>query len=171
MSINSGMMSSLTDDWATPIVFFNQLNEEFHFTLDPCAYPYSAKCDRYFTAEDDGLVQDWGQEVVFMNPPYGRGIGVWLRKARLSALAGATVVCLIPSRTDTAWWHEEVMLAAEIRLVVGRLTFGDATSAAPFPSAVVVFRPGTHKLVVSTMEQGEGPPPNIDDLFNELDNL
>jgi phage N-6-adenine-methyltransferase len=128
--------SSETDTWATPQDFFDELNEEFNFTLDPCCLPSSAKCDKYYTPEDDGLSKSWDGEVVFMNPPYGREIGKWMKKA---SEAKATVVCLVPSRTDTRWWHDYAM-KGDIRFIKGRLKFGDATNSAPFPSAVVIFR-------------------------------
>ena len=132
--------SSKTDLWATPQNFFDRLDSEFNFTLDPCSDGNNNKCKRYFTKEDDGLVQDWSGETVFMNPPYGRVIGDWIKKAYKESLNGATVVCLIPSRTDTKYWHEYVMKAEEIRFVKGRLKFGDSSNSAPFPSAVVIFR-------------------------------
>lgn len=136
-----GMFSSATDEWATPQELFDQLNAEFSFTLDVCATADNAKCERYFTPELDALLQDW-HGVCWMNPPYGRRIGRWLRKAHESSLAGATVVCLIPSRTDTAWWHDYVM-RGEIRFVRGRLYFNDGPGRSPFPSAIVVFRGDT----------------------------
>ena len=132
--------SSATDEWPTPQDFFDRLNEEFHFTLDVCATPENAKCPRYFTKRENGLLQKW-TGTCWMNPPYGREIGQWVKKAYESALEGATVVCLLPARTDTAWWHDYCM-KGEIRFVRGRLKFGSATENAPFPSAVVVFRPG-----------------------------
>lgn len=101
--LNAGLFSSATGEWSTPQDVYDALDTEFGFTLDPCATPENAKCERYFTKEDDGLAQEW-TGVVFMNPPYGRQIGRWLKKAYESALAGATVVCLVPSRTDTRWW-------------------------------------------------------------------
>jgi phage N-6-adenine-methyltransferase len=110
-----------------------------------CASASNHKCRRFFTEADDGLAQDWGREVAWCNPPYGRhggGIAAWMAKAASASRAGATVVCLVPSRTDTAWWHESVMKAAEVRLVRGRLAFGDAKTNAPFASAIIVFRPG-----------------------------
>ena len=132
--------SSATDEWPTPQDFFDRLNEEFHFTLDVCATPENAKCPRYFTKRENGLLQKW-TGICWMNPPYGREIGQWVQKAYTSALEGATVVCLLPARTDTAWWHDYCM-KGEIRFVRGRLKFGNASENAPFPSAVVVFRPG-----------------------------
>lgn len=131
--------SSATDVWATPQSLFDELNAEFAFTLDVCALPENAKCNRYFTPETDGLTQAWLGSC-WMNPPYGRTIGQWVGKAYESALQGATVVCLLPSRTDTQWWHEYVTKADEVRFVRGRVRFGNATASAPFPSAIVVFR-------------------------------
>ena len=132
--------SSKTDDWATPQSFFNRLDNEFNFTLDPCANELNAKCPKFFTKDDDGLTQSWAGERVFMNPPYGRVIGDWVRKAYEEAQNDNTVVvALIPARTDTKYWHEYVMKAKEIRLVKGRLKFGDGRNSAPFPSAVVIF--------------------------------
>lgn len=134
------MFSSATDLWATPQPFFDRLNAEFGFTLDPCSDGTNNKCAKYFTAETDGLAQDWAPEIVFMNPPYGRNIGDWIRKAYEESRKGATVVALIPSRTDTRYWHDYVMKAEEIRFIKGRIKFGDGSGPAPFPSAVVVFR-------------------------------
>lgn len=131
--------SSKTDQWPTPVDFFKKLDEEFRFQTDVCASPDNAKCARFFTKADDGLSQDW-VGMCWMNPPYGRAIKDWMRKAYESSFAGATVVCLVPARTDTAWWHDYAA-KGEVRFVRGRLKFGDAKSGAPFPSAVVVFRP------------------------------
>lgn len=131
--------SSATDLWATPQSLFDELNVEFAFTLDVCATADNAKCGAYFTRDQDGLSQPW-IGVCWMNPPYGRDIGRWVRKAYESSLNGTTVVCLIPARTDTRWWHDYVTHADETRFVRGRLRFGNATAGAPFPSAIVVFR-------------------------------
>jgi phage N-6-adenine-methyltransferase len=131
--------SSNTCEWATPQPFFDQLNAEFGFTTDVCATPDNAKCAHYFTQEQDGLQQEW-TGMCWMNPPYGREIGAWVRKAYESANRGATVVCLLPARTDTRWWHEYCM-KGEIRFVRGRLKFGGSKNSAPFPSAVIIFRP------------------------------
>jgi phage N-6-adenine-methyltransferase len=132
--------SSRTDLWATPLSFYAKLDAEFGFTLDVCAIADNAKCARYYTPAEDALRQRW-DGTCWMNPPYGRQIGRWIEKAYVSAQQGATVVCLVPARTDTRWWHVWVMRADEIRLVRGRLKFGDGRNSAPFPSAVVVFRP------------------------------
>jgi phage N-6-adenine-methyltransferase len=132
--------SSATDLWSTPQDFYDKLNEEFHFTLDVCATPENAKCERYFTKEQDGLAQEW-RGVCWMNPPYGREIGKWMKKAAFSSILPyvATVVCLVPARTDTAWWHNYA-IHGEVRFIRGRLRFGGAKASAPFPSAVVIFR-------------------------------
>lgn len=130
--------SSNTDLWATPQDLFDQQNAKYGFTLDVCALPDNAKCQRYFTPADDGLAQVWSG-VCWMNPPYGRVIGSWMAKAYRSALQGAVVVCLVPARTDTAWWHEYAM-KGEIEFLRGRLKFGGHKNSAPFPSAIVVFR-------------------------------
>lgn len=139
---NAGLFTSTSDEWATPQDFFDQLDHEFGFTLDPCATTSNAKCRRFFTRAEDGLSQPWSG-VVFMNPPYGRVIGEWVHKAFAESRDGSTVVSLIPSRTDTAYWHRWVMRAAEIRFVRGRLKFGSGRGCAPFPSAIVVFLPGS----------------------------
>ena len=130
--------SSNTDIWSTPQDFYNKLNAEFSFNLDPCALPENAKCEQFFTPEIDGLKQSWWGHRVFMNPPYGRKIGKWVEKA---ATCGADItVGLLPARTDTRWFHEYIYGKAEIRFVKGRLKFGDAKNAAPFPSMVVVWK-------------------------------
>lgn len=139
MALNMGMFMSATDDWATPQDFFDRLDREFHFDLDVCATAGNAKCPRFFTPQEDGLSQDWNG-VCWMNPPYGRGIGAWVEKAYQTSMRGGTVVCLLPARTDTAWWHDWCM-RGEIRFVRGRLKFGGGKGNAPFPSAVVIFRP------------------------------
>jgi len=129
--------SSKTDLWSTPQDFFDKLNSVHGFTLDACATPENAKCQRHFTKSDDGLSQQW-DGVVWMNPPYGREIGKWMRKAYESAESGAKVVCLVPARTDTAWWHDYAT-KGQIEFIRGRLKFGGAKTSAPFPSAVVIF--------------------------------
>ena len=138
--INAGLMSSLTPEWGTPQGFFDELNVEFGFTLDVCASDWNHKCDRFFTEKVDGLSQVW-DGVCWMNPPYGREIKFWMAKAVESWKAGATVVCLVPARTDTAWWHDYAM-QGEIRFLRGRLKFeavDGVKSSAPFPSAVIIY--------------------------------
>lgn len=139
--INNSMFTSNTAEWATPQAFFDELNKEFDFTLDPCATPQNAKCARYFTKEIDGLSQSWGGEKVFCNPPYGRDISKWVAKAHGETLSGAKiVVMLIPARTDTAYFHDYIYQKHEVRFIRGRLHFNESKNAAPFPSMVVVMR-------------------------------
>lgn len=143
------MFSSKSDAWATPQKFFDELNAEFHFNLDPCADSSNAKCDKFFTEEDDGLTKSWEGYTVFCNPPYGRNTtGKWIEKAyRESRNPNTMVVCLVPARTDTRWFHDYVIGKSEIRFVRGRLKFGDGTSPAPFPSMVVIFGSDSPNLV------------------------
>jgi site-specific DNA-methyltransferase (adenine-specific) len=135
------MTTSTTPEWATPQDFYDALDREFGFTLDVAASADNAKCDRYFTEAEDGLSQEWAPAVCWMNPPYGRTIEYWVAKAAIEAARGATVVGLVPSRTDTRWWHSWVMPMAEIRYVKGRIRFSGHAKDAPFPSAIVVWRP------------------------------
>jgi phage N-6-adenine-methyltransferase len=145
-SKNNGRYNGRGRDWGTPPELFAQLDAEFHFELDPCATTASAKCARYFTEADNGLEQDWGCARVFMNPPYGREIYAWTRKARKSAQAGALVVGLLPASTDLAWWHDDVVAAhAEVRYLRGRVRFltgGPYRASGFFASVVVIWRPG-----------------------------
>ena len=134
--------SSKTDLWETPQDLFDSLNNEFHFDVDVCALPENAKCPIYFTPEQDGLKQEW-EGSCWMNPPYGRKIGEWMRKAHESEGFGTQVVCLVPARTDTTWWHNYAM-KGEVRFIKGRLKFGGCKNNAPFPSAIVIFR-GRHR--------------------------
>lgn len=137
----NAMFSSRSDLWGTPQDFSNKLNAEFSFTLDVCALPENAKCPVFFSPESDGLAQPW-IGTCWMNPPYGRGISAWVRKAWQSAQEGATVVCLLPARVDTAWFHD-LCIKADVRFIRGRLKFGNEKNSAPFPSMVVIFR-GMH---------------------------
>ena len=133
---NAVMFSSKTDMWETPKDFFDELDKEFHFTCDVCATKENAKCAKYYTPEQDGLKQEW-DGICWMNPPYGKTIGKWVKKA---AESKATVVCLLPARTDTKWFHEYIYGKAEIRFVKGRIKFGNSKNSAPFPSMIVIFR-------------------------------
>lgn len=128
--------SHKTDLWATPQDFFDDLNREFHFETDVCALPDNAKCEKFYTPEQDGLKQEW-TGVCWCNPPYGRQIAKWVEKA---AKSDATVVMLVPARTDTAWFHDWILPCAEVRFVRGRLKFGGAKNNAPFPCMVAIFR-------------------------------
>lgn len=130
--------SSATDLYATPARFFEDVNAELGpFTLDVAADAINAKCKRFYTVAEDGLKQEWSGRV-WCNPPYGRAIGKWVKKAFESARNGTVVVCLIPARTDTAWWHDYATKGT-IRFIRGRLRFGNAKHNAPFPSALVIF--------------------------------
>jgi phage N-6-adenine-methyltransferase len=129
--------SSKTDLWATPQAFFDKYHARYGFTLDVCATPENAKCAKFYTAKENALIQPW-RGVCWMNPPYGRGIGRWMAKAWASFCEGATVVCLVPARTDTNWWHDYAM-KGEIEFIKGRLKFAGHDNSAPFPSAVVAF--------------------------------
>lgn len=135
------MFSSGKDDWETPKDFFDKLNAEFHFTLDPCATHTNHKCDRYFYEGMDGLKQNWGGETVFCNPPYSNGQqNLWVKKCYEESLKlNTVVVALLPARTDTARFHKYILDKAEIRFIKGRLTFVGAYNPAPFPSMVVVW--------------------------------
>lgn len=126
----------MSDEWATPQWLFNELNEIFHFSLDLCATADNAKCRNYFTQTDDGLKQKW-QGICWLNPPYSQ-ITPWIDKAYQSSSNGATVVCLLPSRTDTLWWHSYAV-KGDIFFVNGRLKFNDGRQSAPFPSTIIVF--------------------------------
>lgn len=140
--MNKILFSSEKEDWETPKDFFDKLDNEFHFTLDPCANEFNHKCDKYFTIEDDGLKQNWGGQRVFCNPPYGRKIYDWIKKANEESQKENTiVVMLIPSRTDTRYFHEFLYNNpnAELRFVKGRLKFGGSENSAPFPSLVAVM--------------------------------
>jgi phage N-6-adenine-methyltransferase len=135
--LNKGMFTSNTPEWNTPQFLFDKLDAEFRFTLDPCATAKNTKCEKFFTIEEDGLSKSWEGERVFCNPPYGRVIGNWIRKC----VDEDTEICvaLLPSRTDTRWFHDYIYHKAEIRFIDGRLKF-DGKNRAPFPSMIVVFK-------------------------------
>jgi phage N-6-adenine-methyltransferase len=145
------MFSNKNNCWCTPKDFFKELDQEFRFNLDPCCTHKSALCDKHFTPDEDGLKQDWGGYNVFVNPPYGREIGKWVKKCfDESKKHNTTIVLLIPARTDTKYFHEYILNKAEIRFIKGRLKFIDLDfkgleenrklPPAPFPSMVVIFR-------------------------------
>lgn len=131
------MFSSKTPEWETPQKLFDELNKEFGFTLDVCATDQNAKCPRYFTKEINGLSQSWDNQIAWCNPPYGREIGLWIKKA--SEQQGGVVVMLLPARTDTKYFHEYIYGKSEIRFIKGRLKFGNSKNSAPFPSMIVIF--------------------------------
>lgn len=147
------MFSSLSNEWETPKDFFNKLNDEFNFTLDPCCREYNFTCKKYYTIDDDGLSKDWNNEIVYCNPPYGREIGKWVKKCYDEWIKNnITIVMLIPSRTDTKWFHKYIYNKAEIRFIEGRLKFINRLfpswredgnfkiSSAPFPSMLVIYK-------------------------------
>ena len=140
MAMNTKVMfSSKSNEWATPQDFFDQLDKEFGFTLDPCSTHENAKCHLHYTKDDDGLEKDWGGQVVSCNPPYGRELKQWVKKCHDEGKK-TTVVMLIPARTDTSYFHDYIYNKAEIRFIRGRLKFGDVGKPAPFPSMVVIYR-------------------------------
>ncbi len=132
--------SHKSDLWETPAPLFAELDREFHFNLDVAAIAANAKCGHFYTPADDAFAKCWRGNC-WLNPPYGAELRHWVRKAYLSAQEGALVVCLLPARTDTLWWHEYVLAHAEVRLIRGRIRFQGTENSAPFPSAVVIFRP------------------------------
>ena len=139
MPISEALYSSKTDMWETPQDLFNELDKEFHFDLDVCATPENTKCKAFYTPDHDGLIQPWNG-TFWCNPPYGRNIGQWVRRALFASFGGATVVMLLPARTDTKWFHDYIYNRSEIRFLKGRLKFGTSKTGAPFPSMVVIFK-------------------------------
>jgi phage N-6-adenine-methyltransferase len=140
-SRNRGRWQGRGSDWATPLELFNKLDNEFHFTLDVCASDWNAKCDKYFTGKEDGLKQDWGDNICWMNPPYGKALNDWMKKAYKESMKKAIVVCLVPASTDLQWWHQYAM-KGEIRFLRGRPRFEtpDGKWQQTFsPSVIVVF--------------------------------
>ena len=134
------MFSSKTDEWSTPQDLFDKLNEEFHFDLDVCANESNHKCALYYDRKQDGLKMPWTDHVVWCNPPYGREIGKWVKKACLEHCAhSTTIVMLLPARTDTRWFHNYVLGWSTIRFLKGRLKFGDCKNSAPFPSMLAIY--------------------------------
>lgn len=153
--VSKVLFSSINQNWRTPKVFYENLNKEFHFDFDPCpSNPIT-----------DGLNNEWGKSN-FVNPPY-RDIAKWIRKGYEEYLKGKTVVFLIPSRTDTKWWHEYVMQASEIRFIKGRLKFEGAKSSAPFPSCVVVFKSAIDKEK-SDIKMAELSKEEVNEITKEL---
>lgn len=138
------LFSSRRQDWATPRALFNRLDEEFGFTLDAAATQENAKCEVFISPKDDALSSDWSKSnaggAVWLNPPYGREVALWLKKAYEESKKGLTVVCLVFARTDTRWFHEFAMRAHEVRLIRGRVRFEGASNCAPAPSCLVIFR-------------------------------
>lgn len=149
--LNDSLYSSDKSDWATPQYLFDILNKEFKFQTDVCASKHNAKCESYYDIETDGLSQDWVGNC-WMNPPYGRGIDKWVQKAFEESRSFCICVCLLPVRSDTKWWHNYVMRSSEIRLCTRRLSFEGSNNKAPFPAAIVVFRPKLNRPILSYIE-------------------
>lgn len=135
-------LTSNRDDWETPQWLFDKYNKDFNFTLDPCASHHNHKCDKYFTKDENGLIQDWSDEVVFCNPPYGRNIKDWVKKCHDEQFTAESIVLLVPARTDTRWFHDYIYDSASIEFLRGRLRFeigGVPQNSAPFPSMICVW--------------------------------
>lgn len=143
-------------EWSTPRDFFARVNERFVFTLDVCATPENAKCRRFYTRADDGLSQPWTGRV-WCNPPYGREIGKWVARAELAARTGEAevVVCLVPARPGSGWF-QDIAMKGEVEFIRGRLRFGGQDCAAPFDSALVVFRNARDRYETTCLEQAAG---------------
>jgi phage N-6-adenine-methyltransferase len=139
--LTQGLFTSRTEEWETPEYVFLALKKEFDFQIDVCATSENAKCKVFFDKSVDGLKREWSPFRCWMNPPYGRDIARWMKKAFTESQRGALVVCLIPSRTDTRWWHDWVMKSSEVRFVSGRISFGSSKNSAPFPSCIVIYYP------------------------------
>ena len=143
--MNKVLFSSNKCEWETPEWLYNFLNMYYHFTLDPCADKNNHKCDKFYTKEDNGLLQDWSGETVFCNPPYGRELYKWVEKCFCeNAKNDVEIVMLIPARTDTRWFHQFIYNNNKCYIIFlkGRLKFGKAKNSAPFPSMIVVFKGG-----------------------------
>ena len=139
-TLKKALFESGRDDWETPQHLFDELNREFGFTLDVCATCETAKCGKYYTALEDGIMQDWTGEIVFCNPPHERKQDAWIKKCSEHGENGGVAVMLIPARTDTRRFHDYIYGKAEIRFIRGRVKFAGAKHYAPFPSMIVVFR-------------------------------
>lgn len=160
--INQGLYTSATEEWETPDAFFKALDAEFRFTLDACATSKNHKCAKYYTKKEDGLAQDWSGERVFCNPPYGREISKWVEKAEQEGRKPNTmVVCLLPARTDTAWFHDHVAPEAEVRFIRGRIRFSGNKSNAPFPSMLAIYAPRIDSWSTSGTVKIKGDPEEI----------
>ena len=133
--------SSKSNEWSTPQWLYDYLNEKYKFTLDPASDGENQKCSKFYTQLDNGLEQDWYNDSVFCNPPYGRELSKWVKKAFEESLLGDNpIVLLIPARPDTSYWHDYIFNKADTILFIrGRLKFGDSNNSAPFPSAIIIY--------------------------------
>jgi len=150
--LNGERFSSTSVERETPQALFDKLNNEFHFTLDPCATLENTKCSKYYTKEQDGLKQDWSGDIVYCNPPYGKEMTKWIKKSIEESKKGAICVVLIPARTNTNWWHDLCMKATEIRFLRGRPKFGNMKHGLPFPLALLIFSSHTQELKIGTFD-------------------
>lgn len=135
------LFSRKSDEWATPQHIYNKLNYQYNFTLDPASDGINAKCNKFYTAQQDGLVQSWNGETVFVNPPYSKTYD-WVRKAYHEAFSGTTSVLLVPARMDSKWVHEfclDPFVCKSLTFIRGRLKFGNSKNSAPFPSMIIEF--------------------------------
>lgn len=137
--VRAYMPQSKTDEWATPRDLFESLDRKYHFNLDPCANAENHVCERYFTKEENGLLQDWSGARVFCNPPYGKPLRDWVKKASEERDKAEIIVMLLPARTDTRWFHEYLYGKAQITFIKGRLRYNGCKDCAPFPSMIVVL--------------------------------
>jgi len=143
MASFNGKFESTKQDWETPVELFNEINDEFNFTLDAAASEENKKVDNFYSKEDDGLSRSWSKQVVWVNPPYGDRkykIIDWIKKAASERLNGATTVMLIPARTNTNWFHDICLRHGEVRFIRGRPRFGGAQHGLPQPLCYVIFR-------------------------------
>lgn len=141
MTINNALYSSAKEDWETPPELFNELNKEFNFKCDLAANADNHKCDKYYSGYNSSLNCRWMpfDGPFWLNPPYGRDIKKWVKKAYEESKLGAKIVCLLPSRTGAAWFQDYVLGKAEIRFLRGRLKFVGAKHSAPFDSVIAIY--------------------------------
>lgn len=144
--VDNALFSSKSLEWETPQWLFDTLDNEFKFDVDVCASPVNHKLIPYLDIHRNSLTIPWSEHyrTCWMNPPYGRGIGKWMCKAYEESLKGCTVVCLVPSRTGTRWFHDWVLGKADIRFLKGRLKFGSSKNSAPFDSILAIYRGTQH---------------------------
>ncbi len=137
--MNKVHFSSKSNEWATPQYLFNFLDSKYNFDLDPASDGNNNKCKKFYTQKENGLLQDWDQ-ITFCNPPYGRELGKWIEKGYLEHQKhNKKIVMLIPARPDTKAWHNFIFGKAKVVFIKGRVKFGDGTSPAPFPSAIIIY--------------------------------
>lgn len=153
--MNKVHFKSGNKEWETPDSVFKPLEKEFNIVLDVCANDKNTKCRTFLDKGVNSFTASWkdtlkglgdSDSACWMNPPYGRGIDRWIKKAHEEALKGVVTVALVPARTDTLWFHNYIHNKQEVRFIKGRIKFVDASSSAPFPSMVVIFRPADAEI-------------------------